>query len=98
MKAQIRGRTVDLDLAGGQQQVAAQLKVRGLKGNRVETLATAALKYAEEATRDLQLKLVPQEQWPGIVVCCKHQSPDGTAWLMLKRSEQGWRFDSALFD
>ena len=28
MKAQIRGRTVDLDLAGGQQQVAAQPKVQ----------------------------------------------------------------------
>lgn len=98
MKAQIKGRAIDLDLAGGQKQLDAQLQTRGLLGQHVESLAAAALKYAEEATQDLQLKLVPPDQWPGIVVCRKHYSADGTAWLMLRREEQGWRFDSALFD
>ena len=39
----------------------------------METLIMPRLKYAEEATRDLQLKLVPQEQWPGID--CVLQAP-----------------------
>ena len=98
MKAVIKGRAVDIDLAGGQKQLAEQLQSRGLQGKRVESLAAAALKYAEAATADLQQKLVPPEQWPGMVVCCRHSSAEGTAWLMLKREPQGWRFDSALFD
>lgn len=97
MKALIKGRAIDIDLAGGQKHLAAQLQSRGL-GKRVESLATAALQFAEEATQDLQQKLVPPEQWPGMVVCRKHASADGTAWLMLRREQAGWKFDSALFD
>jgi hypothetical protein len=98
MKAVTKGRSIDLDLAGGQKQLEAQLQSRGLHGKHMESLAAAALRYAEEATQDLQQKLVPPEQWAGMVVCRKHASAQGTAWLMLKREQAGWRFDSALFD
>lgn len=78
----------------------ARLHVLGHAVLEVSKVDLLGRRFDVEGLNDLvrRLELVPQEQWPGIVVCCRHQSPDGTAWLMPKRGEQGWRFDSALFD
>ena len=98
MKPWTNGRSIEIELDGGQERIEAQLLSRGLQGKHVESLASAALRYAEEETERLSRQLVPQQNWAGMVVCRKHPLSGGTAWLMLKYGKQGWRLDSALFD
>ena len=98
MKACIKGRALEVDLNGDQQQVAAQLLSRGLQGKHVEMLAGVAFRFAEQETDDLERQLVPPAMWPGMVICRRHSTADGTAWLMLKRDKRGWKLDSALFE
>jgi hypothetical protein len=97
MKSWITGRSLDIELTGGKERVEAQLADRGLAGNYIESLAAAALKYAEEETARLNRELVPRPTWPGIVVCRRHAQPVGSAWLLLKHQKHGWHLDSALF-
>jgi hypothetical protein len=98
MKASIKGRALEVDLSGDQEQVAAQLSSRGLQGKHLELLAGVATRFAEQETADLERQLVPPTMWPGLVVCRRHNTSEGTAWLMLKRDKRGWKLDSALFE
>jgi hypothetical protein len=98
VKTYIKGRALDIALDGDEHTVVEQLLGRGLQGRHVEVLAGVAIKFAEQETESLERQLVPPASWPGIVVCRRHSTSEGNAWLLLKREKRGWKLDSALFD
>lgn len=100
MKAELRGRSLEVGLGGGAQEAAAQLQQRGFPEQRADDVAQAAIKYAEEETGKLVRLLTPRSAWPGTVVLRRHfMERKDDSWLLLRYEDEkrGWKLDSAFF-
>lgn len=97
-KGALCGRALGVRLDSSSDDVAASLRLHGLAGDHVDKIAATAIAYATEETTRLQQRLVPQAAWPGTVICRRLASPTTPTWLLLKRVDEGWLLDAALFD
>lgn len=94
----LSGRVLGVQLNATTADVVASLRARGLVGEQVDMIAAAAIAYATEETTKLQQRLIPETSWPGTVVCRRVNHQYVPTWLLLKRIDEGWLLDAALFD
>jgi hypothetical protein len=97
-KGVLNGRALGVRLGSSSNDVAAALRERGLAGDHVDKIAATAVALAREETARLQQHLVPQNSWPGTVICRRLANPYVSIWLLLKHVDEGWMLDAALFD